>query len=98
MTSQTVLNKLLNKYPRTTALHLYEFYLTFHGLSTFEQKKYLEYKNRKTVWRMRKQLRNAGVGIPNKDSSLNLEFSIPSPYAVLPPSGAEGRKVAYQGL
>lgn len=86
MTSQTVLNKLLNRYPNRKALLLYEFYLTFHGLTTFEQKKYLEIKNKKTVWRLQKQLRDAGVGIPTSDSSLDLDFSIPSPYAVLPTS------------
>jgi II/X family phage/plasmid replication protein len=96
MNNQTVLNKLIIRYPpqkvlkdgrvkySRVALIAYEYYLTINAMDALEKKKYLELKSKKTIYRLDNQLRQAGVGLPN-EKNLHLsefDFSIPSPYAV----------------
>lgn len=82
MTSQTVLNKLLNKYNKELALRLYGFYLAFHSLTKTEQKEYLTHMTKTTAWRLQEQLKDAGIGIPSGVKIPPIEFEIPSRYVV----------------
>ena len=75
--------KLINMYGATKALQLHRFYKDYYSPDP-DERAFLEVTcDRTTIWRNRKALQKAGLGIKTKNNSLKyLEFKIPSKHNI----------------
>ncbi len=77
-----VLSKLKCKYPRKKAIRLFEFYNLYYSKKEYDRKLEKDNYHPTTIWRKKRDLVNAGVGIPQSNIPFPFTLDIPSPLTI----------------
>ena len=81
MDTQKVLELLTHKYSPKRAEQLYEFYIAWFCSPEYNRQRIKETIDRSTVYRRKRQLREAGIGL-SSETQLSFPLTIPSPFVV----------------
>lgn len=83
-----VLSKLRAVYNKKKSIRLFEFYNLYFSPNPNDRKSLKDYYDPSTVWRKKRDIASAGVGLPNFNLPFEFDLSIPSKFVVnedLPP-------------
>lgn len=91
-TDKQVMDILKKTYPHRKALRLYTFYKQFYSELPHEKQFLKDSYHQTTIWRNKRYLASAGVGIRSDIPTLDFSLDIPSALStdLLPPAGAGG--------
>lgn len=97
MADDKVLERLKVSYKTDKAMRLFLFYKQYYSDDEQDKRRIKENYSSTTLWRYKRDIANAKVGLPIQDQTPNFDFSIPSKHAVTPDPAVLAEASAAQG-
>lgn len=77
-----VLSKLKQKHGQKRSIRLFEFYNLYFSDESNDRKSLLDNYHPSTIWRKKRDIASAGIGLPNLNLPFEIDLSIPSSFVV----------------